>query len=260
MIEILSATYSELGFWVVLWLLLAAMLAGYIDALVGGGGLITIPALLLAGLPPIQALGTNKLQACAGSGTATATLLAKRKLVFGNLYFPMMTAFFGALLGAIAVQCIHAVALAFVVPMIIVIIALYFLVAPRQAVSGGKPKISAKTHRVTAVPAVGFYDGMFGPATGSFFVLAGVSLRGQGIVESSMVAKALNFATNIAALCVFIWFGQVSFILGGLMMIGQFVGASLGARSLMTIDPGRLKFFVVGVCIAILVVWFLNRQ
>lgn len=259
MIENLGLVYSELGLWALLWLFLAAVIAGYIDALVGGGGLITIPALLLAGVPPIQALGTNKLQACAGSGTATATLMFKGKLAFRDLYLAMLTAFIGALLGAVVVQYINAEVLAFVVPAVIVLIALYFLLAKKQEVGGGEPKVSAMTHRLTAVPTVGFYDGMFGPATGSFFVLAGVSLRGQGIVESSMIAKALNFATNVASLIVFVWYGQVVFILGALMMFGQFVGASFGARSLMTINPEKLRFLVVGMCVAILLVWFVNR-
>ncbi|MCH2190036.1 MAG: TSUP family transporter [Gammaproteobacteria bacterium] len=259
MIESMVSVYSEVSPWALLWLLLAAFIAGYIDTLVGGGGLITIPALLLAGIPPIQALGTNKLQACAGSGTATLTLILKGKLSFKQLRLGMVTAFIGALFGAVVVQYINAEVLAFVVPIVIVLIALYFLLVPKQRVGGGKPKVSVMTHRLTAVPTVGFYDGMFGPATGSFFVLAGVSLRGQGIVESSMVAKALNFASNIASLTVFIWYGQVVFVLGAMMMLGQFVGASIGARSLMKIDQEMLRFLVVGMCVTILVVWFVNR-
>ena len=96
-------------------LLLAAFIAGYIDTLVGGGGLITIPALMLAGVPPIYALGTNKLQAVAGSGTATLTLLRKRSIRFGDLMWLMISAFIGSIVGAIAIQYFDATILRFAI-------------------------------------------------------------------------------------------------------------------------------------------------
>ena len=168
-------------------------------------------------------------------------------------------AFVGALFGALAVQAVDAQTLELMVPAVILLIVVYFVLAPKQKVDGGNAKCSAKVYRTSAVPAIGFYDGMFGPATGSFFVLAGVSLQGQGIVHASMVAKTLNFATNIASLLVFFYFGQVAILLGLLMMLGQFVGASLGARALIHIDPNRLRGLVVTMSLVILVVWALQR-
>ncbi len=255
MFEMLPGLTGELSASVILLLIAAAMVAGYIDALVGGGGLITIPALLAAGVPPIQALGTNKLQACAGSGTASLTLMFKRKVRFSTVSWAMLMAFVGALIGAGLVQRFNADTLNVLIPAVIILIVVYFIFAPKPNSDQREPLVSATVHRVTAVPAIGFYDGMFGPATGSFFVLAGVSLRGQEIVQASMTAKALNFATNVAALIVFVWFGQVAFFLGFIMMAGQFVGASFGARALMKIDPAKLRGLVVGMSLVMLAAW-----
>ncbi len=262
MVEIAVSLFSsleEIGWLVLVILICAAAVAGYIDTLVGGGGLITIPALLAVGVPPIQALGTNKLQASMGTGTASLTLLFKREISFADVRWPMLAAFIGALLGAGLVQYVDAATLELLIPAVILLIVMYFLFSPKQNLDGGPAKVSATTHRCTVVPAVGFYDGMFGPATGSFFALAGVGLRGQGIVRASMVAKTLNFATNLASLLVFIWFGQVAVLIGFCMMIGQFVGASLGARALMRIDPTKLRSLVVIICLVMLVVWFVKR-
>ncbi len=217
--------------------------------------MITIPALMLAGLPPVYALGTNKLQAVAGSGTATLTLLAKGRIEFGQVRLLMLIAFVGSIVGAVLVQFIDAEILEYVVPSVIVLIALYFIFAPKASLSSSQAKVSNRVYASTAVPAIGFYDGMFGPGTGSFFVWAGVSMRGQGIVNSTMIAKTLNFATNIAALLVFIFYAKIVWKLGLIMMLGQSLGARLGARSLMTIDPNVLRLLVIAVCFVILIVW-----
>lgn len=238
-----------------LLLLLAAFVAGYIDTLVGGGGLITIPALMLAGVPPIFALGTNKLQAVAGSGTAMLTMFGRGKVKFEDVSRLMVFAFVGSLVGAIAVQYIDASVLDFVIPSVIIFIAIYFLCAPAQSLVEVPAKLSAKTYGLTAVPGVGLYDGMFGPGTGSFFVWIGVSLRGQPIVYSTMAAKSLNFASNVAALLMFAFYAKVLWKVGIVMMAGQVVGAWFGAHSLMTINPSSLRYLVIAMCFIILFTW-----
>ena len=222
---------------VIVLLLAAAFVAGYIDTLVGGGGLITIPALMAAGLPPIMALGTNKLQAVAGSATATITLLSQSKIKFFDVKWLMVAAFIGSLVGATAVQFIDTDVLNWVIPSVIMAIGAYFIITAKKKVVERPPLLTKKAYGLTAVPVVGFYDGMFGPGTGSFFVWAGVALKGQAIVRSTMTAKALNFSTNLAALIVFTWFGKIAWGIGLSMMLGQALGAHLGAKSLMTVNP-----------------------
>lgn len=249
----------NLSFDIVLILFIAALLAGYIDTLVGGGGLITIPALMLAGVPPIFALGTNKLQATAGSGTASLSLFLKRKIRFADLKGLMAMAFLGSLVGATIVQFFDASLLNVVIPLVILAIAIYFVAAPRPADIATVPRLSERSYGLSAVPAIGLYDGMFGPATGSFFVLAGVSLRGQALVYATMSAKALNFATNLAALLIFIWFAKILWLVGAVMMLGQFFGAALGARTLVTIKAQYLRYLVIMVCLIMLTVWMLKN-
>ncbi len=236
-------------------LLFAALIAGYIDTLVGGGGLITIPALLLAGLPPIYALGTNKFQAVIGSGTASLTLMRLGKVDFNKVKWIMTTAFLGSLVGSLIVQFVDANTLNFAIPVVLVGIALYFIFAPTNSIKEREPRITESRYRVTAVPGIGFYDGMFGPATGSFFVLAGVALRGQSILNATFQAKTLNFATNFASLIIFLSFGHVALIAGVVMMAGQLIGASFGARTLIKVNPALLRYLVIGMCFVILILW-----
>lgn len=242
----------------IILLVCAAFIAGYIDTLVGGGGLITIPALMYAGVPPIVALGTNKLQAVAGSGTATITLLRHSKVVFKDVRWPMLTAFVGSIIGAILVQYLDASVLNIVIPIVIVLIALYFIFSSQYAVSERPPLLSSKAYALTATPTVGFYDGMFGPGTGSFFVWAGVALRGQAIVQSTIVAKTLNFSTNVAALMVFVMFGKVAWAVGLSMMLGQSIGARIGTHYLVSVNPTLLRYLVIAVCGVILLAWALR--
>ena len=245
----------ELSLLVIALLVLAAFIAGYIDTLVGGGGLIVIPALLAAGVPPILALGTNKLQAVGGSGTATYSLWRRAQFTFAEVRTAMLAAFFGAVVGTLVVQQINAQTLSFVIPMVIGVIAAYFLLAPMLKLVS-KQRISQRAYSFTAVPAIGFYDGMFGPATGSFLVMAGSALRGQAIVTATKYAKPLNFATNAASLSVFIWAGQVLWALGIMMFLGQLLGARLGTKRLMTINPEALRYLVISLCLVMLISLF----
>lgn len=249
---------EDLSLMAILFLFLCAVIAGYIDVLVGGGGLITIPALMLAGLPPIAALGTNKLQAVGGSGTATMRLFKSGHLRLSELKFLMLASFIGAIVGTLLVQIINPGLLNWLIPVVIVVIAFYFLFSS-QSTQKGVERISKGKYAMTAVPSIGFYDGMFGPATGSFFVLAGVSLRGQTIITSTITAKSLNFASNFGSLLVFIVFGKLVWLIGLVMMFGQFVGASLGARTLVKINPDALRYLIVIVSFTVLVTWLLRN-
>jgi len=247
------------SFTLIITLLLLAMVAGYIDTLVGGGGLITIPALMAAGLPPLMALGTNKLQAIAGSGTASLTLMNRRQIRFADVKWLMLLAFIGSMIGSVIVQAIDTSALNIIIPVVLLFIAIYFIVSPNTKQAQPQvPRLTKRAYASTAVPTIGFYDGMFGPGTGSFFAWAGVSLQGQLLVQSTMIAKTLNFASNSAGLMIFIYFGKVVWLLGGIMIIGQIVGANLGARTLIVTSPNILRYLVIVMCFTILIFWMLR--
>jgi uncharacterized protein len=234
------------------FLFLAAFVAGFLDTLAGGGGLIALPALIISGIPPISALGTNKLQGSMGTATATFVMLRKKRVNWHDVKYLMRSAFIGSLLGTIAVQFINTEILDFVIPAVLLLMVIYFLFMPQPTTVNSKPKISNTTYQRFIVPAIGWYDGMFGPGTGSFFALSGVSLRGYGLIDATAIAKTLNFSTNFASLIVFLIAGKVVWIVGFIMMLGQFIGAWAGSHFLFKINPKYLRSLVVFMCLAML--------
>ncbi|PVZ63888.1 TSUP family transporter [Pelagibaculum spongiae] len=246
-----------LGFSVELLVFLfsVSVVAGCIDTLAGGGGLISLPALIVSGVPPLAALGTNKLQGSMGTATATFMMLKKKQVRWQDVRLLMLAAFIGSTAGTIAVQFINTDALNFIIPLVLLLIAIYFICSPSLGKKNNVAKlqkVASKSYRRFVVPIIGGYDGMFGPGTGSFFALAGVSLRGQGLIESTAIAKTLNFATNIASLIVFLIAGKVVWAAGLLMMVGQFIGAWVGSHFLVKINPQYLRVIVVVMCLGML--------
>lgn len=242
----------QIGNDVLLVLFLVAVLAGFLDTLAGGGGLIALPALLMAGVPPLAALGTNKLQGSFGTATASWMMARMGRVKWRDVRWLMLVAFIGSASGSVAVQFVDVGVLSFLIPIVLSGTALYFLLMPKAQVGGSVSARRGRLFRFLAVPGIGWYDGMFGPGTGSFFSLAGVSLRGQGLVEATATAKALNFATNVAALLVFLSAGEVVWLAGAVMICGQLVGAWLGSHCLLRIDPRVLRALVVVMCLAML--------
>lgn len=243
----------ELTLYLLLLLFLAAFIAGFIDSIAGGGGLITVPALLIAGLSPIQALGTNKLQSLFGSGSATLAY-ARGGHVSLKTQLPMaVMAALGSAVGAIATTYVPGSVLQALMPLLLIAIALFF---------GFKPSISdVDQHRrmtpflfgLTLVPAIGFYDGVFGPGTGSFLMLAFVTLAGFGLLKATAHTKMLNFASNIGAFCVFAFTGVIFWKVGLVMGVGQFLGAQAGSRLAMKNGAKIIRPLLVVTCIALAV-------
>ena len=226
------------------FLFLIGVLAGFLDTLVGGGGLLAVPALLLSGIPPIYVLGTNKFQGSMGTGIATFLLFRKKKLDWQSVKNLMIASFIGSVIGGIIVQFVDTEMLSFVIPIVLVIIAIYFIVSPKPRVINSSSN-SDKRFESYAVPGVGFYDGMFGPGAGSFFVMTGVMLKKLEIIQATILAKPLNFASNIAGLIVFFIFGHIAFIVGLVMMLGQFIGSFVGTHYLLKANPKVIRILIV---------------
>lgn len=229
-----------------------ALVAGFIDTLSGGGGLITLPALLLTGMPPIGALATNKLQGCVGTITASWMMLRVRMFSFRNIRLLVLMAFLGSAAGTIAVQFVDSRALSFVIPLVLLLIALYFIISMFPGMGFPQKIISEKRYTRMVIPGIGFYDGMFGPGTGSFLALSGISLRGLDMIKATAWAKPLNFATNLASMLIFLVLGQIVWSIGLVMMLGQLAGAWLGSHCLLRIKPLYLRILVVLMCMAML--------
>jgi uncharacterized membrane protein YfcA len=251
--ELVNLSYELLTF-----LFFIAIVAGFLDTLAGGGGLLTLPALMMAGLSPLSALATNKLQSSMGTATATLMMLRNKHVRWHNIKWLMLAAFIGSAIGTVTVQLINTEALSIVIPLVIGFIGLYFLFTPTVDESNKEPIMSAPRYNNVIVPLIGFYDGFFGPGTGSFFALAGRAIRAQPFIKATAIAKTLNFSTNIASLIIFRLSGQVIWLIGFTMMLGQFIGAWLGAHCLFKIPVSYLRYLVVFMCFTMLIKYIVS--
>ena len=240
------------------WMILAlvGLLAGFIDAVVGGGGMLTVPALLSAGLPPHLALGTNKLSASFASGTAAYTYF--RKKLFNPSFWKhcFYSAFIGAFLGTISVNFISTEFLNKFLPLVILAVAIYTLFSRVKEVDNSKlPENTLRLRIKQRIQGftLGFYDGVSGPGTGAFWVITNMHLYRLNILLSSGIAKAMNFTSNIVALLTFMYFGQVDWFIGLTMGVCLMLGAFIGAHSAIHFGAKFIRplFIIIVVAMAI---------
>ncbi|WP_288775710.1 TSUP family transporter [uncultured Psychrobacter sp.] len=235
---------------VILMLTAVAAIAGFIDAIAGGGGLLTIPAMLLANIPPVLTLGTNKLQAASGALTASITMIKKGVVSPSKMKLAITGAFIGSVLGTIAVQMSPPDMLEKLIPFLIAAIGIYTLFAPSLGEVEAEPRVSESTWQRVVAPLIGFYDGYVGPGTGMFFALGNVALRGRQIIAATGAAKVLNLSTNIASLIFFIIGGNVLWKVGLAMMVGQTIGAYAGSHMVVKGGSKIIRPVIVLVCLA----------
>ncbi len=232
-------------------LFIAGAVAGWIDSIAGGGGLITVPVLLGLGLPPSDALGTNKLQAVFGSGAATwhygrAGLIDFRESTAGVMFTAM-----GAVLGAVAVQRLHPDFLRLVILFLLIAIALYFLLRPTLGDIDAHPRMQSATFHFVFGLALGFYDGFFGPGTGSFWAMAYVVLLGFNLTKATAHTKLMNFTSNAASLAMFLIGDKTQLMAGLVMGAGQLLGAQLGARMVVARGAKFIRPIFIAVALAL---------
>ena len=232
-------------------LVVAAFVAGFVDSIAGGGGLITIPALLLAGAAPVDALGTNKLQGVFGTASATLSYARHGHIRLGEQAAPALLAFLGSVLGALTATVLPGALFGAVLPLLLVAIALYFLFRPGLDDIDRTRRMAPLLFGATIVPLIGFYDGLFGPGTGSFFMLAFVALAGFGLLKATAHTKLLNFASNVGGLVLFAAAGAVIWKTGLVMGAAQFAGAQLGSRVAMKGGARVIRPLLVLVCLAL---------
>lgn len=214
-----------------------AALAGFIDSIAGGGGLLTVPALLAVGLPPASALATNKLQSCGGSFSASLYFIRQRMVDLNQQKWAIVGAFVGSAIGTISVMHIQTDFLKLLLPILTISVGLYFLLSPTIGESDRKSRFTVLQFALIPALGIGFYDGFFGPGAGSFYALAYITLAGFNLTKATAHTKILNFTSNLAGLLFFIMGGQVVWSIGLVMLVGQFIGARLGAK--MVIAKGR---------------------
>jgi uncharacterized membrane protein YfcA len=220
---------------VLLFLLVASGVAGFIDAIAGGGGLISLPALLAAGVPTANALATNKLQGSFGSFSASYYFVRSGLVSLREMKMSIACTFIGAGIGALLVQVVDATLLNSLIPLLLIAISLYFLLSSNKPqIEGSAPSLSHAVFALTVGTSIGFYDGFFGPGAGALFTVCFVVLGKFNLIHATARAKVLNFTSNISALLFFLISGLVVWKMGLTMAIGQFIGARLGAKIVVT--------------------------
>ncbi|NNB85562.1 TSUP family transporter [Corallococcus exiguus] len=235
-------------------LCVAALSAGFVDAIAGGGGLISLPALLAAGLPAHVALGTNKGQSVFGSGAAMVRFaragLVDWKLARATFPFGLMGAFGGAAL----VLLLKPEVLKPLVLVLLIAVAVFlaFRRTPPKR-DGAEPSPPPRAQAIGALIALclGTYDGFFGPGTGTFLIVAFSSLLGHGLARASADAKVVNFASNLASVALFTLRGVVLWKVALPMAAAQFTGAWLGAHVAVKGGDRVVRVVVLGVVAAL---------
>lgn len=213
------------------WILFGvALVAGLVDAIAGGGGLLVMPALLWAGLTPLQALATNKAQGVFGTAAATAHFLRRGAIDLPRAAGAVACTFAGAGAGALLVRQLGGALLDWLIPLLLIAFALYFLISPRVSDLDSHRRLGDHAFALLLGTGLGFYDGFFGPGTGTFFAMGYVALLGYNLRKATAHTKLLNFTSNLAALLCFLPGGQIVWTYGLVMAAGQLLGAWIGSH------------------------------
>ena len=220
----------ELGFEIIFFLMAVAFVAGLIDAMAGGGGLITIPALMAVGVPPVAAIATNKLQSTFGTAGAVIAFARKGHIDFRRFALPAAAALVGSAGGAFALTQIDPTFLAALIPLLLIAMSIYFLFGPKMS-DEDRHSLAGPSLLLLVALVIGAYDGFFGPGTGSFFTTALVAVFGFGMVRAIAHTKLLNLASNLAALAVMIVGGHVLWVAGLAMAVASVAGGQIGAHT-----------------------------
>lgn len=245
---------EQLTWGMLIFVVLAAFGAGWIDAVVGGGGLLQLPALLLIpGIAPVQALATNKLASVFGTATSSVTYYRRAKPDIRTALPMAGIALVGSFGGAAVATVLPPAAFKPIIVVALLAVAIFTVFKPEMG-AATKLRFAGHKHHIMAGAAglvIGFYDGMIGPGTGTFLVITLVALMGYDFLQASAKAKIVNLATNIGALLLFIPHGSVLWVLGGILAVANVAGSYLGSR--MAVARGakfiRVVFLVVVVAL-----------
>jgi uncharacterized membrane protein YfcA len=230
--------------WIYVALTAVAAVAGFVDSIAGGGGLIVIPALLWAGVPPLYALGTNKLQSVFGTAVALRNYWRSGLVEWQPNRLTVALVFVGAMIGALVVQLIRPHILNLVIPLLLIAAAFYILFSPRMTDRDAHHRLSSAGYAPIGA-AIGFYDGFFGPGAGTFYTTSLVALRGYGLTRATALTKLVNLTSAAASLLLFALGGHLLWLLGLCMAMGAMAGGWLGSHSAMKFGARLIRPLLV---------------
>lgn len=232
-------------------LFFAGLAGGFVDSIAGGGGLISVPALLAAGLPPVNALATNKAQAMFGSFTAARAYARKGHMRWDEMKLAIAFTFIGSVAGTLLVQVLASELMMQVIPFLLILAAMYFAFGPRIGDVDRHHLMESAPFYVLFGLMLGFYDGFFGPGTGSLWALAFVAVLGFNMLKATAHTKVVNFTSNFASFLFFAFAGHVLWLPALVMAAGQLIGARLGAGLAMKHGAQIIKPLLVVVSLVI---------
>ena len=226
---------------VLIWLLLAAFVAGLVDSIAGGGGLITLPVLVLAGAPPVTAIATNKVQGVFGAGMAALSYARGGHVDLRRQRWPAVLAFVAAVCGALLTARLPTDVIRLGLPVLLIGIALFFALKPGLTDVDRTQRIAPGLFALTIVPLVAFYDGLIGPGAGAFYMLGFVALAGFGVLRATAHTKLLNFASNLGGIATYALIASPWWGVGLAMGVAQIAGAWVGSKLAMRIGARLIK-------------------
>lgn len=232
-------------------LFLTGLAAGFVDTIAGGGGLITIPVLLSVGMPGPLALGTNKLQATFGSTSATWFYSRAGLIDFKLCGLGILFTAIGATSGSLLVSRLPPDFLRLSIPWLLLGIAVYFLLQPRLGEIERPARVGTAVFHGLFGLGIGFYDGFFGPGTGTFWAVAYVLGLGYNLTRATAFTKVMNCTSNIASLAVFAATGHAHYGAGLCMGLGQVLGARLGSRVVIARGTRLVRPVFIAVVLAL---------
>ena len=221
----MNLIYDDVTVYIILFFV--ALIASAIDAIAGGGGLLVVPTMLLLGINPLVTLGTNKLQSCFGTATSSFNYYKNGLLKEKNIYFLISLSFIGSLIGTLLVSQLSNELLANLIPILLISAAIFLILNKGNRLNISKSLMIVFTPLILII---GFYDGFFGPGTGTFFVLTFLIIKERNLMEATAATKVLNFTSNFASYIVFQTKGFVIIELALIMAIAQIIGAYVGSK------------------------------
>ncbi len=249
----------HLSYQILFVLFVTGLVAGTLDAIAGGGGIISLPMLLGVGVPPHIALGTNKLQSAIGTLMATCKYYRAGLFNFKTVFKGLAFGFMGAVSGSICAQQISSEILKQIIPFLLLIIFCYTLLTPRMGKEDKKPILSEFYFYIIFGFGLGFYDGFFGPGTGSFWLFSLTFFLGYNLSKATAYTKVFNLKSNLIAVVCFAFGQNIDYRIGLCMAAGQLIGGQLGAH--LTINKGVQiirPIFIVMVSATILSLFYKN--
>ncbi len=227
------------------------LVAGFVDSIAGGGGLITLPVLLGLGFEPQHALGTNKLQATFGSGSATWHYARAQTVRLTECRLGFVFSFIGAALGTLLVQQLDPTFLKRCIPVLLLAIAAYTMFKPNLGDKDIHPRMTPGRFAIVFGLFIGFYDGFMGPGTGTFWTMAFMLGLGFNMTKATGHTKVMNFASNLSSLLFFLLAGQIYFAAGLTMGAGQLIGAKIGSSMVVTRGTRFIRPVFIAVVVAV---------